>query len=51
MNNRLTWFDWTLIGFGLFLLFHMPALIDMRRTDNLRTAAEAPFLARGVKLP
>lgn len=50
-SNRLTWFDWALIIIGAVLLAHMPVLIAMHRDAGVRAAAEAPFLARGVKIP
>lgn len=31
-DSELSWVDWLLIGIGLFLLFHMPILIQMHRS-------------------
>lgn len=42
----LTWVDWTLIWFGLFLLFHMPDLIEMRRHDEQYDAIRASIGGR-----
>ena len=30
-NSNLTWLDWALIGFGLLMLLHMPAMLSMHQ--------------------
>lgn len=43
MNNRLTWFDWTLIAIGIFLVAHMSVLVAMSEDAAIGYEAVKPF--------